>query len=174
MEQLNVSAPAAQLLHIHQNQRWWLGFGWLPPTTGVDPPEFCLSSDGTSVPLKGDETDRQAFRICVDGSHTDGDGWLYANNFDRISQPREGGRASRRGHDFVRRRLWVQRVPGAPVSPSSSSSSSSSSAAGLSLLYSTYLPSYCVCKQTVNYCKLALMTINFAECKLPYSRYSTV
>lgn len=38
---------------------------------------------------------------------TDCEGWLYGTNFNNLSNPREGGRASKRATDRVRQRKWI-------------------------------------------------------------------
>jgi hypothetical protein len=37
---------------------------------------------------------------------TDHDGWVYGSTFDRLCNPRPGGRASKRVNDHVRSRVW--------------------------------------------------------------------
>ena len=47
--------------------------------------------------------ERAGWRVVADGS-TDPQGWTYGTDWPRLSQPREGGRASQRTTDMVRRR----------------------------------------------------------------------
>lgn len=41
---------------------------------------------------------------------TDGQGWQYGTSFAALAEPRDGGRATRRPSDFVRRRRWLKRA----------------------------------------------------------------
>ena len=47
--------------------------------------------------------ERAGWRVVADGS-TDPQGWTYGTDWPRLTQPREGGRASQRTTDMVRRR----------------------------------------------------------------------
>lgn len=77
------------------------------------PPPFerARYTDDNGKPVEiaggGPSTDTSSWRICV-SSHTDPEGWEYSTGFSRISGTREGGRASKRATDTVRRRKWTK------------------------------------------------------------------
>jgi hypothetical protein len=46
---------------------------------------------------------------------TDADGWMYGTSYDRLQYDRPGGRASKRGGDTIRSRLWRKDPGGGQV-----------------------------------------------------------
>lgn len=44
--------------------------------------------------------------VVEDGADTDEDGWTYGTTFENLAFPRDGGRATKRSTDWVRRRVW--------------------------------------------------------------------
>ena len=80
----------------------------------------------SSIPPSSPSSSSQ-WRLVVDDA-SDPDGWRYASVFKHLEYERQGGRASQRLGDLVRRRRWV-REGGGGGSPSSSAASAAAAAA---------------------------------------------
>ena len=95
------------------------------PSSAAAPEVACSSSPSSppssSLPSSSSPPQQQQWRLVVDEA-SDPDGWRYASVFKHLEYERQGGRASQRLGDLVRRRRWVR---------ASSSSSSSAAAAAV-------------------------------------------
>eukprot|EP00892_Ulva_mutabilis_P008900 jgi/Ulvmu1/6382/UM003_0010.1 len=142
----NVTAKSAQPKSsgAWENQRYYYAFGWHAPLP-LDGPNYWTSLTGQPLDeeftpvgtlahhaedAKSDhDLQHWADEWVVEVSPaTDPQGWVYASQFGRFDTAREGGRACRRGTDFVRRRKWLKRssAPDNPQRPPLESSSSRS------------------------------------------------
>ncbi|GMH33064.1 hypothetical protein BSKO_00898 [Bryopsis sp. KO-2023] len=102
--------------HVWENQRCYGLLGWFPPH--FDLPQFTDGS-GAAVQFKeGEDPNSSNNWRCEVSLHTDSEGWLYSTGFSRIGVPREGGRASKRATDSVRRRKWMTVAEGQVNAPS--------------------------------------------------------
>lgn len=72
------------------------------PIPLFDPPQWS-SLHGTS---HAPSVDGEGGWFVVRLPSTDDDGWIYGSAFSHLDSGRPGGRASRRGSDHVRRRVW--------------------------------------------------------------------
>eukprot|EP00931_Biecheleriopsis_adriatica_P054673 TRINITY_DN32199_c0_g1_i1.p1 TRINITY_DN32199_c0_g1~~TRINITY_DN32199_c0_g1_i1.p1 ORF type:complete len:665 (+),score=117.81 TRINITY_DN32199_c0_g1_i1:227-2221(+) len=99
---------------LYQFQRWWAMSGWCASSPGFsfglfsrDPHEWQVSPSPKAMsenapPMRGPA----AWHIYAD-DFTDEQGWMYATEFEKVDNPREGGRGYQRATDTVRRRVWV-------------------------------------------------------------------
>ncbi|KAK9824447.1 hypothetical protein WJX72_010311 [[Myrmecia] bisecta] len=89
---------------VWQNQRFLWGLGWRPP--GLLERSAWTDLEGRPVDLAAPPQEGSELWEPVVLQSTDAEGWQYASFFKHFESPREGGRASQRAGDFVRRRQW--------------------------------------------------------------------
>jgi hypothetical protein len=89
-----------------QNERYWLLVGWQAATGLLLEPAAWDNGqkDSNQGPAPTPEFGIQS------ECDTDADGWKYGFDWWELGSQREGGRASRRATDFVRRRMWVPKA----------------------------------------------------------------
>jgi len=95
---------------LWQNERWWLGLGWVASLDlNGEPGEWTMQQeDGSNAPSPHATSADGANWAVVRTPSTDSEGWLYSTSFDRIDKAREGGRHAERKSDVVRKRKWVR------------------------------------------------------------------
>ena len=92
-----------------ENQRWWVGAGWVgaSPITSFkeDPHNWTDAQTGHECK----PADPATWTVVL-GDSVDAEGWEFATSFGSLKQrpTREGGRAANRTTDQVRRRRWVE------------------------------------------------------------------
>ncbi|KAJ1807416.1 hypothetical protein LPJ77_003024 [Coemansia sp. RSA 2523] len=106
-----------QMVSVFENQRWWLGFGWIPRLGSNERAKWSdeqgkrryasirdfMPEDGYEWADEGSgwEVDRRwALPVC-----TDEDGWVYSDNFWRRPASAPSAMSS-----YTRRRRWMRRV----------------------------------------------------------------
>lgn len=123
-------ATADEMVAWLEHERWSMLGGW-KPTVGIwrskgDPPHFVelrrkSESDGTCEwsrsPLEAEPAEQEE-RIILHDGFCDCDGWVYSTQWSslhavkiesaELGRFREGGRATARSTDRVRRRRWIK------------------------------------------------------------------
>ncbi|GAX82802.1 hypothetical protein CEUSTIGMA_g10228.t1 [Chlamydomonas eustigma] len=93
------------LLEATESQRFY-GVVWGPPLPLIDWPNW-NDGHGNNIHLpRPPSIDGEQGWFVVRLPSTDHDGWLYGTAFDHLQNSRPGGRASKRGSDHVRCRVW--------------------------------------------------------------------
>eukprot|EP00200_Dunaliella_tertiolecta_P012944 CAMPEP_0202391780 /NCGR_PEP_ID=MMETSP1127-20130417/92019_1 /ASSEMBLY_ACC=CAM_ASM_000462 /TAXON_ID=3047 /ORGANISM="Dunaliella tertiolecta, Strain CCMP1320" /LENGTH=268 /DNA_ID=CAMNT_0048994235 /DNA_START=53 /DNA_END=857 /DNA_ORIENTATION=- len=99
------TASGEPVAEMFENQRYW-GIMWGPPIPSFDWPNWS-NAKGAAVHLtRTPSIDGEGGWFVVRMPSTDEDGWVYGTSFDRLDQPRPGGRASKRVNDHIRSRVW--------------------------------------------------------------------
>ncbi|KAJ2662800.1 hypothetical protein IWW48_001678 [Coemansia sp. RSA 1200] len=106
------------MVSVFENQRWWLGFGWIPRLGTNERAKWSdesgrqrFASINDFMPGEGYEWAEEdgggweADRYWALPVRTDEDGWIYTDNFWRHPSP-----ASSLVSSYTRRRKWVRKV----------------------------------------------------------------
>ncbi|KAJ2491879.1 hypothetical protein IWW37_001957 [Coemansia sp. RSA 2050] len=102
---------------VYENQRWWLGFGWIPRLGSNERAKWSdlsgkarYASTSDFMPEDGFEwadesTGWEVERLWALPVHTDEDGWVYTDNFWKHPAAAASAVSS-----YTRRRRWIRKV----------------------------------------------------------------
>lgn len=106
------------VVSVFENQRWWLGFGWIPRLGTNERAKWSDESGQTRYASVKDFMPEEGYEWADEDNgwevdrfwalpvvHTDDDGWVYTDNFWR----RPASTSSALG-SYTRRRKWVRKV----------------------------------------------------------------
>ncbi|KAJ2869087.1 hypothetical protein GGI22_000471 [Coemansia erecta] len=106
------------MVSVFENQRWWLGFGWIPRLGTNERAKWSDETGKIRYASINDFMPADGYEWADDGSggwevdkywalpvRTDGDGWVYTDNFWRHPSP-----ASSLVSSYTRRRKWMRKV----------------------------------------------------------------
>ncbi|KAJ1888957.1 hypothetical protein LPJ81_006220, partial [Coemansia sp. IMI 209127] len=106
------------MVSVFENQRWWLGFGWIPRLGTNERAKWSDETGKKRYASINDFMPADGYEWADDGSggwevdkywalpvRTDEDGWVYTDNFWRHPSP-----ASSLVSSYTRRRKWMRKV----------------------------------------------------------------
>ncbi|KAJ2103811.1 hypothetical protein IW146_008784 [Coemansia sp. RSA 922] len=108
---------AGNVISVYENQRWWLGFGWIPRLGSNERAKWSdltgkvrYASINDFMPEDGFEWADESGgwdveRLWALPVHTDEDGWVYTDNFWKHPAAAASAVSS-----YTRRRRWVRKV----------------------------------------------------------------
>ncbi|KAJ2457469.1 hypothetical protein GGF42_002653, partial [Coemansia sp. RSA 2424] len=102
---------------VFENQRWWLGFGWIPRLGSNERSKWSDQTGKVRYASLNDFMPEDGFEWVDEGGgwevdriwalpvHTDEDGWVYTDNFWKHPAAAASAVSS-----YTRRRRWVRKV----------------------------------------------------------------
>ncbi|KAJ2701925.1 hypothetical protein H4218_001169 [Coemansia sp. IMI 209128] len=102
---------------VYENQRWWLGFGWIPRLGSNERAKWSDLSGKVRYVSTSDFMPEDGFEWADEGGgweverlwalpvHTDEDGWVYTDNFWKHPAAAASAVSS-----YTRRRRWIRKV----------------------------------------------------------------